>query len=59
MITREYMTFTLVQWAARLGNVATFLAFAEHLPDMGLTFRTVNIYLSDLKSTLTRLGISL
>ena len=56
-ITKEYMAFGLINGAVFPSNVATLMAYAQHLVDRRLTFRTINNYLSALKVNLGRLGL--
>ena len=50
------MAFVLANGARGPSNVATLMAYVQYLADKGLMFRTINNYLSALKTNLDRLG---
>ena len=55
-ITRDYWMFTSAYRIPDGGAVASLLAYAQYLKELGLSFRTIRNYMSALKTNLARLG---
>ena len=58
-ITNDYMAFMMADNVGKPHKVALFLSVVQHLVDTGLTFRTINNYVSTLKAILTTLGFKI
>ena len=56
-ITKDYMGFCLTHKARKANNMASLMAYVQHLLDLGLSFRTINNYISALRKNLERLGL--